>query len=105
MKKDLPAETIVNISSIPVSDVLLKELPETVFEAPAVKKAERLYYMDWLRVIAFSILIAFHSAEIFARWNWWISNVERSETVSYILMFFRQWRMHLLFIISGGLFI
>lgn len=103
MKEDLPEKTfIANITSIPVSDVLLKELPDRAVQPPAIDKAGRLYYMDWLRVIAFSILIAFHSAEVFAEWNWWISNRERSDTISYILIFFKQWRMPLLFIISGA---
>ena len=103
MKEDLPEKTFTaNITSIPVSDVLLKELPDTAVQPSAIDKAGRLYYMDWLRVIAFSILIAFHSAEVFAEWNWWISNRERSDTISYILIFFKQWRMPLLFIISGA---
>ena len=56
MKEDLPEKTfIANITSIPVSDVLLKELPDTAVQPPAIDKAGRLYYMDWLRVIAFSI--------------------------------------------------
>ena len=73
---------------------------EVVFE-PVAQKTKRLYYLDWLRVLAFAILITAHSAEVFADWHWWLKNSETSSTVGYIISFFRQWRMPLLFMISG----
>lgn len=70
---------------------------------PKVKiKSERIYAMDWLRVIAFGILMVYHSAEVFTTWNWWIKNEETSPLLSYGMMFFHEWRMLLLFIISGA---
>ncbi|WP_423148094.1 acyltransferase family protein [Rubrolithibacter danxiaensis] len=66
------------------------------------KKSERLYFLDWLRVTAFAILIIMHTAEVFADRGGWIKNTETSRELTYILLFFRQWRMPLLFIISGA---
>ncbi|MDB5119994.1 MAG: acyltransferase family protein [Sphingobacteriales bacterium] len=63
---------------------------------------EHFYYLDWLRVIAFSILLLEHSAEVFTNWNFWIKNNETSQFLSYFVAFFLPWRMPLLFIISGA---
>ncbi|MDB5012519.1 MAG: acyltransferase family protein [Daejeonella sp.] len=63
---------------------------------------EHFYYLDWLRVIAFSILLLEHSAEVFTTWNFWIKNEETSPFLSYFIAFFLPWRMPLLFIISGA---
>ena len=66
-----------------------------------VEEKERLYYFDWLRVIAFSIILFEHSAEIFVDWRYWIKNSETSSLLTQIIAFFLPWRMPLLFIISG----
>lgn len=58
--------------------------------------------MDWLRVLAFGILMVYHSAEVFTTWNWWVKNEDTSPILSYGMMFFHEWRMLLLFIISGA---
>jgi glucans biosynthesis protein C len=65
-------------------------------------KTERIYAIDWLRVIAFGILIIYHTAEVFTTWTWWIKNYETSTVLSYVMMFFHEWRMLLLFVISGA---
>lgn len=65
-------------------------------------KSNRLYYLDWLRVIAFSILLFEHSAEVFVNWHFWAKNPETSTGLSYFIVFFKPWRMPLLFFISGA---
>lgn len=77
-------------------------VPDSSPNTLSPQKAERLYYMDWLRVIAFSLLIVVHSAEVFSNWKFYINNNETSVAIGYILKFFAQWRMPLLFIISGA---
>lgn len=67
----------------------------------STSKNPRLFYLDWLRVIAFGILVLVNCAEVFASPHWWIANTETNQTIADVLKFFRQWRMPLLFIISG----
>jgi len=67
-----------------------------------VNRPERLYYLDWLRVFAFSILLFEHSAEVFVDWKYWIKNEETSVFLTQFIAFFLPWRMPLLFIISGA---
>lgn len=62
----------------------------------------RFYDLDRLRVLAFSILLLEHSAEIFVDWKFWIKNPETSVSLSYFTAFFLPWRMPLLFLISGA---
>lgn len=61
----------------------------------------RMYNMDWIRVIAFDLLIIYHIGMIFVPWNYHIKNNEISESFTLPMMFLNQWRLPLLFIISG----
>lgn len=62
---------------------------------------ERKYNLDWLRVIAFDLLILYHIGMIFVPWNWHIKNNITSNTFIIPMMFLNQWRLPLLFVISG----
>lgn len=70
-------------------------------EETSTLTSSRLFYIDWLRIIAFGVLIITNCAEVFAGQHWWIANTETNQTIADIIVFFRQWRMPLLFIISG----
>lgn len=63
---------------------------------------ERLHYIDWLRVLAFMILIVFHCAVPFVEnYNWEINNTEESSAITRIVWWVHQWRLPLLFFVSG----
>ncbi len=63
---------------------------------------ERLYYLDWLRVLAFMTLILFHCAVPFVEhYNWEINNEETSPGITRVVWWVHQWRLPLLFFISG----
>ncbi|MFZ1290912.1 MAG: acyltransferase family protein [Melioribacteraceae bacterium] len=62
---------------------------------------QRKYYLDWLRVIAFYILIFYHVGMIFVPWDFHIKNNVTSEWFETWMAFFNQWRLPLLFMISG----
>ncbi|WP_435577882.1 acyltransferase family protein [Gilvibacter sp.] len=64
--------------------------------------SKRLYYIDWLRVLAFLTLILFHCAVPFVEnYNWEINNNETSPWITRIIWWTHQWRLPLLFFISG----
>jgi glucans biosynthesis protein C len=85
---------------------LLEDRPTLEVVVPPKKltkvKSERIHAIDWLRVLAFGILMVYHTAEVFTTWNWWIKNEETSPVLSYTMQFFHEWRMFLLFVISGA---
>lgn len=62
----------------------------------------RRYDLDWLRVIAFGLLILFHTGMMFVSWDWHVKNPETSRILEWIMSFLHTWRMPLLFFISGG---
>lgn len=62
----------------------------------------RRYDLDWLRVIAFAILIFFHVGMFFNHWDWHIKNNVITHAVEWPMRFSSQWRMSLLFMISGA---
>ncbi len=61
----------------------------------------RLYYLDWLRVLAFGLLIIFHCAMPFVEFGWEIKNKEHSIPLSRLILWLHQWRLPLLFFIAG----
>lgn len=62
----------------------------------------RYFYVDWLRVVAFAILIAFHSAvAFFPDQKWLIESPQGSQLLSDIMDQPGAWRLALLFFISG----
>lgn len=65
-------------------------------------KSERRYDLDWLRVLAFSLLILYHTGMFFVPWEWHIKNNRISEVFEFPMWFLSQWRMPLLFFISGA---
>lgn len=64
--------------------------------------ASRRYDLDWLRVLAFSLLIVFHTGMMFNTWNWHVKNNVTTDFPELPMYFLHQWRMPLLFMISGS---
>jgi peptidoglycan/LPS O-acetylase OafA/YrhL len=62
----------------------------------------RRYDLDWLRVLAFGLLIFYHTGMFFVTWGWHIKNNVIAEWMQIPMLFLNQWRMSLLFIISGA---
>lgn len=67
-----------------------------------MKPEGRLYYVDWLRVSAFAVLIAYHSSvAFFPGMPWLMKSAETSVALDLIMDFPRAWRLALLFFVSG----
>jgi hypothetical protein len=62
----------------------------------------RLHYVDWLRVLAFGLLILYHcSVAFFPDMSWLVKSGETSQALSWTMDFPRAWRLALLFFVSG----
>jgi glucans biosynthesis protein C len=64
-------------------------------------KTERRYDIDWIRVLAFDILILYHVGMFFVPWGWHIKNNEIVEWMRWPMLFVNQWRIPILFVVSG----
>lgn len=61
----------------------------------------RRYDLDWLRVLVFMLLIFYHVGMFFVPWEWHIKNNTLYEWLKYPMLFVNQWRLPILFVISG----
>ena len=65
-------------------------------------KLTRLYYIDWLRVVAMLSIFLYHSNRFFTISSWHISNAERSLASTFFEETFNLWMMPLFFVLSGA---
>lgn len=63
---------------------------------------ERRYDLDWLRIIAFGLLILYHVGMFYVSWDWHVKSSRASEAVEPFMLLTSPWRMSLLFLISGA---
>ena len=72
--------------------------------AKTESKIARVYYIDWLRVLAVLLLIPFHSARIFDIWDpFYAKNATTSSFLSYsVITLLNQWQIPLLFLLAGA---
>lgn len=61
----------------------------------------RRYDLDWLRVFVFGLLIFYHVGMFFVPWGWHIKNNVEYSWIRLPMLFVNQWRLPILFIISG----
>jgi glucans biosynthesis protein C len=62
---------------------------------------ERKFFIDWVRVLAFFLLIFFHCAMPFVIFGWEVKDKSQSVALSRFVWWLHQWRLPLLFFISG----
>jgi peptidoglycan/LPS O-acetylase OafA/YrhL len=74
------------------------QLPGT--EEPA--KPERLYYLDWLRVIAVAAVFISHTADIFDTLYWHARQNEQGISWNGLATFGAEWGMSLVFLLAGA---
>ncbi|WP_321394943.1 acyltransferase family protein [Emcibacter sp.] len=65
------------------------------------KTSTRRYDLDWIRVIAFGILIFYHIGMFFNSEGWHVKSVHMNDTVDHFMWLSSPFRMSLLFLISG----
>jgi hypothetical protein len=64
---------------------------------------QRLIELDWLRVLVFGLLILYHTGMLYAEgWGWHYKSTYSSKMLTNLMLWSNQWRMSLLFLISGA---
>lgn len=63
--------------------------------------SERQFGLDWLRIMAFAILILYHIGMFFVPWGWHVKTADPIQWLEWPMMAVNPWRLSLLFVISG----
>lgn len=63
---------------------------------------QRIYYIDWLRILAILTVFFFHTSHFFDPMYWHVKNPQQSESVLMFLGFVNLWIMPLFFFLSGA---
>ena len=66
-----------------------------------MEKKIRRYDLDWLRVLVFGLLILYHVGMFFVPWGFHIKNNVIYDWLKWPMLFLNQWRLPILFVISG----
>ena len=65
------------------------------------KESARLYYLDWLRVIAIMGVFLYHAVHPFDFFDWHIKNAEQSMAITVVMGLLFPWGMPFFFLIAG----
>jgi glucans biosynthesis protein C len=61
----------------------------------------RLHHLDWLRVLAFGLLIFYHTGMLYVTWPYHVKSPRIVAGVEWAMILTNPWRLALLFFISG----
>ena len=76
--------------------------PSQVSESNVAVRPTRLYYLDWLRVLAMLSIFFFHNARFFNFEDWHVKNAVTGLGSEIFIGFLAQWMMPLFFILAGA---
>jgi glucan biosynthesis protein C len=63
--------------------------------------SNRRYDLDWLRILAFGLLITYHLGMFYVTWGWHVKSVHAASTIEPFMLAVSPWRLALLFFVSG----
>jgi surface polysaccharide O-acyltransferase-like enzyme len=69
--------------------------------ASPLRPDQRLYFLDWIRIIAFLVLILYHTGMYYVTWDWHVKSPDASHAIEPLMILSAPWRLGLLFMISG----
>lgn len=61
----------------------------------------RLFFLDWVRIIAFMLLVLYHVGMYYVSWDWHVKSPFASDAIEPLMMLSSPWRLGLLFLIAG----
>ncbi|WP_426190933.1 acyltransferase family protein [Massilia sp. DWR3-1-1] len=61
----------------------------------------RLYFLDWVRIVAFFVLILYHVGMYYVKWDWHVKSPYASDAIEGLMMLSGPWRLALLFLVAG----
>ncbi|TYT23775.1 acyltransferase family protein [Luteimonas viscosa] len=62
----------------------------------------RRHDLDWVRVLAFALLVLYHVGMYYVTWEWHVDSPHASPALEPFMMLSSPWRLALLFLVSGA---
>lgn len=62
---------------------------------------QRLYFVDWLRILAFALLVLYHVGMLYVPWDFHVKHTPTYAALEPWMRLSNPWRMSLLFVVSG----
>ena len=62
---------------------------------------ERRFDLDWVRILAFMLLILYHVGMYYVTWEWHVKSPHASSAIEPLMQLSSPWRLSLLFLVSG----
>jgi len=62
----------------------------------------RQYFLDWLRILAFALLVPYHVGMYYVSWGWHVKSATLYPGLDPFMMLSSPWRLGLLFLIAGA---
>lgn len=62
----------------------------------------RLFFLDWLRILAFALLVPYHVGMYYVSWDWHVKSAAASSFIEPLMQLSSPWRLSLLFFIAGA---
>lgn len=69
---------------------------------PAILPSARLYFLDWVRILAFFVLILYHVGMYYVSWDWHVKSPFAGSGPEAFMMLSSPWRLGLLFFVAGA---
>lgn len=68
----------------------------------ATPASSRLYFLDWVRILAFFVLIAYHVGMVYVSWGFHIKSPHAGTGPEPFMLLSSPWRLTLLFFVAGA---
>jgi len=69
---------------------------------PTPPLPSRLFFLDWIRILAFGVLVLYHVGMYFVSWDWHVKSPVLVTALEPWMRLSSPWRMDLLFLVSGA---
>jgi glucans biosynthesis protein C len=66
------------------------------------RSTNRLFFLDWVRILAFMLLILYHVGMYYVSWDWHVKSPHAGDAIEPLMMMSSPWRLSLLFLIAGA---
>lgn len=74
----------------------------TATTVPTTVSRKRRLDLDWIRVVAFALLILYHVGMLYVSWGFHVKSVHESRSLEAAMILLNPWRLSILFLVSGA---